>query len=146
MLEDFLHVSITCRNIDSSIDFYERIGLTMTKRLPEVVEDGIMTAFRLPKGRLSVAYLSAPQGRSKMFIDLVQWLEPEAAGQAYPVLNNVGLNRLAFRVKDLDATVSVLKMSGIEFLSEEPQRFGDGIRSIVTTDPDGTFVQLVEGL
>jgi hypothetical protein len=33
-----------------------------------------------------------------MFIDLVQWLEPSATGEPYPVLNHVGLNRIAFRV------------------------------------------------
>src|SRR6267142_1246226 len=41
---------------------------------------------------------SPPQATSKMFIDLVQWLESPSTGEAYPTLNHVGINRLAFRV------------------------------------------------
>ena len=39
-----------------------------------------------------------------------------------------------------------LRDQGITFLSREAQVFGEGIRCIVTTDPDGIFIQLIEGL
>ena len=146
MIEDFQHVSITCRDIEQSISFYERLGLTVIKRIPNVRENGIAKAFQLPKGHLTVAYLAPPQATSKIFIDLVQWLEPESTGTAYTALNHVGLNRLAFRVSNIDATVLSLRERGISFLKDEPQVFGDGIRSIVTKDPDGVFIQLIEGL
>jgi hypothetical protein len=58
----------------------------------------------------------------------------------------VGINRLAFRVSDIDATTAALRERGITFLSRESQSFGPGIRSIVTTDRDGVFIQLIEGL
>ncbi|MFL6450961.1 MAG: VOC family protein, partial [Bryobacteraceae bacterium] len=83
---------------------------------------------------------------SRMFIDLVQWLEPSSSGEPYPVLNHVGLNRMAFRVSDIDGTAAALRDQGIEFLTREPHVFGEGIRCIVTTDPDGVFIQLIEGL
>ena len=146
MIEDFLHVSITCRDLERSVRFYETLGLKAIKRLGEVDEDGIARAFRLPGGRLAVAYLAASEAPGGMFIDLVQWLDPAPEGEPYPVLNNVGLNRIAFRVKDLDATTAGLKAQGIAFLTEAPEVFGPGIRCIVTTDPDGVFVQLIEGL
>jgi catechol 2,3-dioxygenase-like lactoylglutathione lyase family enzyme len=81
-----------------------------------------------------------------MFIDLVQWLNPSAIGEPYAVLNHVGLNRIAFRVSDLDATTAALRDQGITFLTSDPQIFDEGIRCIVTTDPDGVFLQLIEGL
>jgi catechol 2,3-dioxygenase-like lactoylglutathione lyase family enzyme len=146
MIEDFQHVSITCRDLGQSIEFYERLGSKVIKRIPDVTEEGIARAFKRTHANLTVAYLAPPHAASKLFIDLVQWLEPSAVGQAYPVLNHVGLNRLAFRVKDIDATVSALRERGITFLTQEPQVFGPGIRSIVTTDPDGVFIQLIEGL
>jgi glyoxylase I family protein len=146
MIDDFLHVSITCRDLEQSVRFYETLGLKVIKRLGEVNEDGIARGFRLPAGRLAVAYLAPPQASSKMFIDLVQWLEPSSTGEPYPVLNHVGLNRMAFRVSDLDATTAALREQGITFLSQQPQVFGEGIRCIVTTDPDGVFIQLIEGL
>jgi glyoxylase I family protein len=146
MIDDFLHVSITCRDLERSVRFYETLGLQVIQRLGEVNEDGIARGFQLPAGRLAVAYLAPSQASSSMFIDLVQWLEPSSTGEPYPVLNHVGLNRIAFRVSDLEATTAALQEQGITFLTREPQVFGEGIRCIVTTDPDGVFIQLIEGL
>jgi catechol 2,3-dioxygenase-like lactoylglutathione lyase family enzyme len=146
VIDDFQHVSITCRDLERSVDFYERLGLKVIKRIEEVTEQGIANAFQLPPSRLKVVYLAPPQAASKLFIDLVQWLEPACTGESYPVLNHVGLNRIAFHVSDIDAATAALRQRGISFLSQEPQSFGPGIRSIVTTDPDGVFVQLIEGL
>jgi glyoxylase I family protein len=146
MIDDFLHVSITCRDLERSVRFYETLGLQVIQRLGEVNEDGIARGFQLPAGRLAVAYLAPSNASSSMFIDLVQWLEPPSTGEPYPVLNHVGLNRIAFRVSDLEATTAALQEQGITFLTREPQVFGEGIRCIVTTDPDGVFIQLIEGL
>ena len=146
MIDDFQHVSITCRDLERSVRFYETLGLKVTKRLGDVDEEGIAQAFRLPGGRLAVAYLAPAHGTGKMFIDLVQWWEPPSTGDTYPALNHVGINRIAFRVSDIDAKTAALREQGITFLSQEPQIFGPGIRSIVTTDPDGVFIQLIEGL
>jgi glyoxylase I family protein len=146
MIDDFQHVSITCRDLERSVRFYERLGLKVIKRLGEVNEQGIAQGFQLPRGRPAVTYLAPPQASSKLFIDLVQWLEPPSTGETYPALNHVGINRIAFRVSDIDATTAALRKQGIVFLSQEPQTFGEGIRTIVTTDPDGVFIQLIEGL
>lgn len=69
-----------------------------------------------------------------------------AGVRAYPALNSLGINRLAFRVEDIDATAAALTARGVAFLSPEPQAFGRGVRSIVLRDPDGAFIQLIEGL
>jgi glyoxylase I family protein len=145
MIKDFLHLSITCRNIERSIRFYESLGLEVTKRFGDVMAPGIGAAFRLPSTHLKVVYLGVPKGHSKLFIDLVEWVSPAGQGDAYPVANNVGLNRFALRVENLDAMVETLKRNGVALLSDEPKEFGDGIRCIVATDPDGVFVQLIEG-
>jgi catechol 2,3-dioxygenase-like lactoylglutathione lyase family enzyme len=57
MINDFQHVSITCRDLERSVRFYETLGLKVTKRLGEVDEEGIAQGFQLPGGRLTVAYL-----------------------------------------------------------------------------------------
>lgn len=146
MIDDFVHVAISCRDLERSVRFYETLGLKVIKRLGEVNENGIARGFQLPAARLTVAYLAPPNASSRMFIDLVQWLESAVTGEPYPVLNHLGINRIAFRVSDLDATTAALRDEGITFLSREPQVFGEGIRCIVTTDPDGVFIQLIEGL
>ena len=78
MIDDFLHVSITCRDLQRSIRFYEALGLKVIKRFGDVNEDGIARGFQLPAGRLAVAYLAPPHASGSMFIDLVQWLEPSS--------------------------------------------------------------------
>jgi glyoxylase I family protein len=138
MVEDFLHVAITCRDLERSIRFYESLGLKVTRRFGEIQEEGIARALQLPSCRLKVVHLAPPDAASGMFIDLVQWLDPLPA--------HVGINRVAFRVSDIDATTAALREKGITFLSDEPQSLGSGIRGIVTTDPDGVYVQFVEGL
>ena len=41
MIEDFQHVCITCRDIERSIGFYERLGLVVTDPILELDEAGI---------------------------------------------------------------------------------------------------------
>lgn len=145
MIEDFQHVCITCRDIETSIRFYEALGLIVTEPVRELDEEGIGQAFQLPQGHILVAHLAPPAASGTMFIDLVQWVAPPSAGEAYRKLDHVGINRLAFRVSNIDETVASLQERGISFLTEEAQSFGP-IRTIVTTDPDGVFIQLLEWL
>jgi glyoxylase I family protein len=145
MIEDFQHVCITCRDLERSIAFYERLGLKVIEPIRELDEEALAQAFQLPRGHINVLHLAPPEATSKMFIDLVQWLDPSSTGEPYPALNHVGINRLAFRASDIDATTAALRERGITFLTQEPQSFGP-IRTIVTTDPDGVFIQLLEWL
>lgn len=145
MIKDFQHVCITCRDLDRSIRFYETLGLKIIEPIRELAEDTLAQAMQLPRGHLKVLHLAPPEATSNMFIDLVQWLDPSSTGEAYPALNHVGINRVAFRVSDIDATVEALQERGISFLTQKAQSFGP-IRTIVTTDPDGVFVQLLEWL
>jgi catechol 2,3-dioxygenase-like lactoylglutathione lyase family enzyme len=75
----------------------------------------------------------------------VQWLNPSSIGQPYPALNHVGINRLAFRVSDVDATTAALRERGITSVTQEPQSIRR-VRTIFTTDPDGVFIQFLEWL
>ena len=145
MIKDFQHVCITCRDLDRSIRFYETLGLKIIEPIRELAEDALAQAMQLPRGHLKVLHLAPPEATSNMFIDLVQWLDPSSTGEAYPALNHVGINRVAFRVSDIDATVEALQERGISFLTQKAQSFGP-IRTIVTTDPDGVFIQLLEWL
>ncbi|MCB0106677.1 MAG: VOC family protein [Caldilineaceae bacterium] len=145
MIEDFQHVCITCRDIETSIRFYKALGLVVTEPVRELDEEGIGRAFQLPGSHILVAHLAPPAATGNMFIDLVQWVAPPSTGEAYPALDHVGINRLAFRVSNIDETVASLQGRGIAFLTEDAQSFGP-IRTIVTTDPDGVFIQLLEWL
>jgi catechol 2,3-dioxygenase-like lactoylglutathione lyase family enzyme len=143
MIEDFQHVCITCRDLETSVRFYERLGLEVIEPVSELDEETIARAFHTSRGHLKVLHLAPPGAPSKMFIDLVQWLDPESTGEAYPAANHIGINHLAFRVSNIDTTIAALRERGISFLSEEPQSIGP-VRTILATDPDGVLVQLLE--
>ena len=146
MVDDFLHISITCSDLETTIRFYEALGLKTIKRLGVVDEPGIAQAFQLPGGRLAVAYLATSDKPGALFIDLVQWLDPIGSGEAYRALDHIGLNRFALRVTDLDGLVTQARAQGLAFMTDAPVPVGDeGMRFIVARDPDGVFVQLVEG-
>ncbi len=145
MIHDFQHVCITCRDLERSIQFYERLGLEVIEPITELTEEAIARAFQTRGGHVKVLHMAPPGAPSKMFIDLVQWLEPASTGEAYPAANHIGINRLAFRVCDIEATTATLRERGITFLSDKPESIGP-VRTIVTTDPDGVFVQLLEWL
>jgi hypothetical protein len=75
----------------------------------------VSTAERPAQGGV---YLAPPQPTGKMFIDLVQWLTPPSTGDAYPALNHVGINRLAFRVSDRDATPLAIRQDLLRIAQE----------------------------
>jgi catechol 2,3-dioxygenase-like lactoylglutathione lyase family enzyme len=143
MVEDFQHVCITCRDLERSIRFYERLGLEVIEPDSELDEEAIARAFQTSRGHVRVLHLAPPNAPSKMFIDLVQWLDPSTTGEAYAAANHVGINHLAFRVSDIDGTTAALRERGVTFLTQQPQSIGP-VRTILTTDPDGVFIQLLE--
>lgn len=145
MIQDYQHVGIACRDLEASTRFYQSLGLDVIAPVTELDDEAIGRAFRLPRGHVKLLHLAPPGATSGVFIDLVQWLDPSSTGEPYPALNHVGINRLAFRVSDIDETTEDLRKQGITFLTETPQSIGP-VRTIFTTDPDGVFVQLLEWL
>ena len=124
MIDDFQHVCITCRDLERSIRFYEKLGLKVIRSITEFNDEGICASIQLPRGHLRVVQLAPPQATGKMFIELVQWLELSSVGGVYPALNHIGINRISFRVSDIDATAAALRHQGITFLSREPRPSG----------------------
>jgi catechol 2,3-dioxygenase-like lactoylglutathione lyase family enzyme len=130
VIQDYQHVGIVCRNLEASTRFYERLGLEVITPPTELNEDAIARAFQLRGGHVKLLHLAPTGATSGVFIDLVQWLDPPSTGEAYPVLNHVGINRLAFRVSDLDTTTAALRDKGVVFLTPEPQSIGP-VRTIL---------------
>jgi catechol 2,3-dioxygenase-like lactoylglutathione lyase family enzyme len=81
MIEDFQHVCITCRDLERSIHFYERLGLKVIDPIRELDEEALAQAMQLPRGHIKVLHLAPSEATSKMFIDLVQWLDHSSAGE-----------------------------------------------------------------
>ena len=60
MIQDFQHVCITCRDIERSVRFYERLGLKVTDPLREFDDEALARTFQMPRGHIKVLHLAPP--------------------------------------------------------------------------------------
>jgi hypothetical protein len=82
-------------------------------------------------------------------LDLVQFIDPPTQGQPYSSLNNIGICRIAFTVKDIDQAYEDLKAKKVEFVAPLHKVDGPGgakIGVVCFKDPDGTVLELISGM
>jgi catechol 2,3-dioxygenase-like lactoylglutathione lyase family enzyme len=78
-------------------------------------------------------------------IDLLQFVDPPAAGQPYPHLGYTGIARMCLHTTDIERDYRELSAKGIKFLTEPKKLPGTSVSIVCFKDPDGTFVELLEG-
>ena len=67
-------------------------------------------------------------------------------GEASRYRNQIGLTHLAFQVDDLEETVARLVSLGGTVIEETRTTLVETIQLVVVKDPDGTRVELVQGM
>ena len=146
------HININVSNLDSSIEFYEKLGFEIYKpSIPYTgltvepksnsIDEGSRTALGLPEqtsGRACIMQLD--NGYPKL--DLTQL---DDMTQSIPLSNaDLGLVRICLASANLEADYNSLKKIGIEFISP-PQTAKDGRAEIaICRDPDGTLIELIQ--
>lgn len=142
------YIGINVSDFEESLAFYQRLGYTQVKRLPETGTLEEARAYGLDKPfRIKGADVSLGRG-DQHTLRLIQWLEPHNPEPAYPPpINRIGINRIALPVAHLDRAVSILQAEGHEFLSEvAPCCSGTGedeFGIVHLLDPDGVFLELI---
>ena len=146
------HININVSDLDSSIEFYEKLGFEIYKpSIPYTgltvepksnsIDEGSRTALGLPEqtsGRACIMQLD--NGYPKL--DLTQL---DDMTQSIPLSNaDLGLVRICLASANLEADYNSLKKIGIEFISP-PQTAKDGRAEIaICRDPDGTLIELIQ--
>lgn len=110
------NVGIVVESLDSAIEFFMEIGLTLEGRM--VVEGewaGRVTG--LGNQSVEIAMMVTPDGHSRL--ELSKFLAPKTISdhRTAPV-NSLGYLRVMFRVDNLDELLSRLKKQGIEIVGE----------------------------
>ncbi len=128
------HVGIAVADLDEAIAWYgATFGLVATHE--EINEDqGVREAM-----------LSAP-GDSGTAIQLLAPLRPDSSIGKFLDRNGPGIQQMAYRVTDIDATCAALRDKGIRLLYDEP-RHGTAdsrINFVHPKDAGGVLVELVE--
>ena len=146
------HININVSDLDSSIEFYEKLGFEIYKpSIPYTgltaepksnsVDEGSRTALGLPEqtsGRACIMQLD--NGYPKL--DLTQF---DDINQSIPLSNaDLGLVRICLASANLETDYNNLKKIGVNFISP-PQTAKDGRAEIaICRDPDGTLIELIQ--
>jgi lactoylglutathione lyase len=121
----FLHTSITVRDMDESLRFYtEVLGLAFERRRP------------IPENHAEIAFVKDPVSGAR--IELTFW---EGKTSFEP---GEQLDHLAFEVADLDAFLADAKRRGVR-IAKEPYRLAGGSgRLAFVLDPNDVWIELIE--
>jgi len=133
MFTELDHVGLAVRDLDEAIAFYARtFGMRVVHE--EVNEDqGVREAM------LAI-------GDSDSRLQLMAPLSPESAIAKFLDRHGPGLQQVAYRVEDVDATAATLRERGIRLLYDEPRRgtAGSRINFVHPKDAGGVLIELVE--
>lgn len=129
------HVGIAVADLDEAIAWYgEKLGLVAT-HVETNEEQGVREAM-----------LSAPGDDGGAAIQLLAPLRPDSPIGKFLDRNGPGIQQMAYRVVDIDATCAALREKGVRLLYDEPRRgtADSRINFLHPKDAGGVLVELVE--
>ena len=118
------HVSIRCRDLEASIDFYQRMfdAKVILRRIPGV-------------------------GRRIVFLwigeSMLELMEMGSPSEAVDPLNYLGVHHVGIKAEDFEAAYRDLKAKGAIFVGE-PLEPTPGIRLAFIREPNGAVIELVQ--
>jgi len=102
-------------------------------------------AFGLRVANIKGAHLRIGDGPEATRIDLLEFQNPRPHGQPYPDLAHTGIARMCLKTTNIQQDYAALKAKGVNFLSEPKKLPGTDVTIVCFTDPDGTFIELLQG-
>lgn len=146
MIERIFHFNINSTNIDRSVAFYELLGFKVILDFRDGMSSAEMaTAFGLPVANLKGVHMRIGDEPNATRIDLLEFIDPKPTGEPYPHLYHNGIARMCLKTSNIKQDYEELKSKGVEFLSEPQLLPGTTVSIVCFKDPDGTFVELLEG-
>ncbi|MFQ3323491.1 MAG: catechol 2,3-dioxygenase-like lactoylglutathione lyase family enzyme [Pseudomonadales bacterium] len=144
-------VNINCSNIEISMRWYQQhFGFEIVSEVWE--QEGTGRSYGIAgKIKLKTVRLQLPGRHADCGLQLQQWDLPATAGtQTYQVANNLGFNRLALEVEDVQQSYQDLLAEGVNF-SMPPVVFETGKKGsdsdpwvTLLSDPDGATIALMQ--
>ena len=127
------HVGIAVADLDEAIAFYERAYGMRCAHVEVNEEQGVREAMMEVGGTGSHVQLLAP-------------LSPDTTIGRFLDKNGPGVQQVAWRVEDIDATSAHLREQGLRLLYDEPRRgtAGSRVNFVHPKSTGGVLVELVE--
>lgn len=149
-LESFYHTIINAKDIDETVAFYQALGFEIVRdrRNMKWPPGGGVVFGMIPdvrgKGGTLMALPNDPPPNGPM-LDIIQWLEPEAAFSA-PSPTTVP-RVTAFRTRNVAGAMKAMQALGYRTTTSEPY-LGNAAAGILAVagvyDPNGNVVELIE--
>ncbi|HTW68106.1 MAG TPA: VOC family protein [Bryobacteraceae bacterium] len=146
MIQRIFHFNINCTNIERALAFYQLLGFHVILDFREgMASQEMADAFGIRTANLKGVHLRIGDGADATRIDLLEFTDPPPAGQPYPHLYHTGIARMCLKTNNIQQDYRDLSAKGIQFLSEPKKLPGTSVSIVCFKDPDGTFVELLEG-
>jgi methylmalonyl-CoA/ethylmalonyl-CoA epimerase len=128
------HVGIAVADLDVAIDWYGSMFGLVATHTETNEEQGVREAM-----------LSAP-GDAGAAVQLLAPLRPDSAIGKFLDRNGPGIQQMAYRVADIEATCAALRAKGVRLLYDEPRRgtADSRINFVHPKDAGGVLVELVQ--
>jgi catechol 2,3-dioxygenase-like lactoylglutathione lyase family enzyme len=140
------HFNINCSNLDRTLAFYQMLGYKVVLDFREGMESREMAeAFGLDAADLKGVHIRLGDSEDATRIDLLEFKEPAPSGTPYPHLAHTGIARMCLKTTDIQKAYQILSGEGVQFLSEPKRLPGTNVSIVCFRDPDGTFLELLEG-
>lgn len=137
------NVSIVVENLDTAIEFFIELGLTLEGRMSIDGEwSGRVTGVR--GQRVEIAMLRTPDGHSRLELSRFDMPAIASDHRTAPV-NSLGYLRVMFAVKDLDDTLARLNKLGAT-LVDEVVNYQEIYRLCYIRGPEGILIGLAQAL
>lgn len=148
MFKTFFHANIVVRNLERSIKFYEKLGFKVVDGPFAMDGRDIGTMLGLGYAKVRAVFMRLGDDPKATMLDVLEFLDPVSKDAPYESLNNPGIARLCFKVDDIHQSYRDLQKMGVEFVAPPQVKEGDGKRVTMFCfkDPDGTFLEIIDGI
>ncbi len=131
MIKKVEHIGIAVSNLNSSVEFYEKVLGLKCYKIEEVEEQKVKTAF-------------FKSGDTK--IELLEGTSEDSPITKFIKKKGEGLHHIAYLVDDIQASLNELKQKGLKLIDEKPRKGTEGfnIAFIHPASTGGVLLELCE--
>ncbi len=122
------HIGIAVKNLQESIDYYEKVLNLKCYKIEEVADQKVKTAFFMV-------------GQTK--IELLESTSPEGPIGKFIEKKGEGIHHLAFAVDGLEEALEFVNSKGVQLIDSKPRAGAEGL-NIAFLHPKSTFGVLTE--
>ena len=148
MFKTFFHANVVVRNLERSIKFYEKLGFKVVEGPFDLEGHVLGTMLGVGYAKVRAVFMRLGDDPEATMLDVLEFLDPVSKEAPYKSLNNLGVARLCFKVDDIHQSYRDLQKMGVEFVAPPQVMEGDGKRVTMFCfkDPDGTFLEIIDGV